>query len=78
MLVFILRDAFGRSLGHDSSATTAAFGSEVDYPVGLFDHVHVMFDHENGIAEFGEAIQNDQQFSDVIEMQTGGQLSSKI
>src|SRR5882762_5448366 len=36
------RDEFGRALGDDAAAAFAAFGAEVDDPVGLLDDVEVL------------------------------------
>jgi hypothetical protein len=48
---FDARDEFGRALGHDAAAALAAFGAEVDDPVGLFDDVEVMLNDEHGVAK---------------------------
>jgi len=46
---------FGGALRDDPPA---AFGAQVDDPVGLFDNVEVALDDEDGIPQIGEAIQN--------------------
>ena len=51
-----------RSAGHDDlAASIATFRSEVNDPIGIFDHVEVVFDDEDGIARFDEAIEDVQQ-----------------
>ena len=45
-----LRHHFRRPLGDDPPARLAAFGSEVDDPIGGLDHVQVVFDHHHRIA----------------------------
>src|SRR5713226_8574475 len=65
-------DEFGRALGDDAAAAFAAFGAEVDDPVGLLDDVEMVLDDEHGVAEINEALQNGEQFSNVVEVQAGG------
>src|SRR5580700_1511718 len=62
-------DLFGRALGDDAAAAFAAFGAEVDDPVGLFDDVEVMLDDQDGVAESDEALEDVEKFANVIEMQ---------
>ena len=42
--------------------------------VGTFHHVHVVFNHENGVALLDEGIEARQQAADVVEMETRGRL----
>ena len=65
-------DLFGRALGDDAATAFAAFGTEVDDPVGLFDDVEVMLDDEDGVAEADQALEDVEEFADVVEMQAGG------
>src|SRR5580704_3020925 len=44
------RHLFGRPLGNNFSALFAAFGAEVNDPVGVADHVEIMFDDDDGVA----------------------------
>ena len=39
-------DLFGGSGGYDFAAGAAAFGAEVDDPVGALDHVEIVLDHD--------------------------------
>src|SRR2546421_2590798 len=76
--LFGASDEFGRALGDDAAAAFAAFGAEIDDPVGLFDDVEVVFDDENGVAEVNEALQDIEQFSYVIEVQAGCWLVENV
>jgi len=40
-------------LRDDAAAAFAAFGAQVDDPVGLLDYVEVVLDDEDGVAEIG-------------------------
>src|SRR5437879_10746457 len=51
-------DELGRALGDDAAAAFAAFGAEVNDPIGLLDDVEVVLDDEHGVAEIDEALQD--------------------
>ncbi len=42
-----LGDLFGSALGDDAAAVFAAFGAEVDDPVGVADHVEIVLDDDD-------------------------------
>src|SRR3979411_1752682 len=65
------------ALRDDAASAFAAFGPEVDDPVGLLDHVHVVLDDQDCVAEIGEAIQDVEQFLDVGEMSPRSAVVSK-
>src|SRR5713226_8406086 len=71
-------DEFGRALSDDAAAAFAAFGAEVDDPVGLLDDVEVVLDDEYGIAEIDEALQDVEKFSNVVEVQAGSGLVKDV
>src|SRR6267378_930563 len=71
-------DDFGRALRDDAAAAFAAFGAEVDDPVGLFDDVEVVLDDEHGVAEIDEALQDVEQLSNVVEVEAGGWLVEDV
>src|SRR6185312_792421 len=66
------RNLFRRAGGDDAAAAGAAFGAEVDDPVGGLDDVEVVFDHHHGAAAVDQPMQHVQQLFDVVEVQTGG------
>ena len=45
-----LHNLFGRAGGKDSSPAFAAFWTEIDHPVGAFDHLKIVFNHDERIA----------------------------
>src|SRR5712692_2854983 len=71
-------DEFGRALGDDAAAALAAFGAEVDDPVGLLDDVEMVLDDQHGVAEIDEALQDVEKFSHVVEVQAGGGLVEDV
>src|SRR5438876_8234594 len=71
-------DLFGRALRDDAAAAFAAFGAEIDDPVGLFDDVEIVLNDEDGVAERDEALENVEKFADVVEVQAGGGLVENV
>jgi len=69
---FCAGDEFGRALGDDAAAAFAAFGAEINDPVGLFDDVEMVLYDEHSVAETDEALQHIEKFSHVVEVQAGG------
>src|ERR1035438_7605103 len=72
------RDLFGCALGDDAAAFSSAFGAEIEDPIGVADHVHVVLDDDNRVAEVGQAMQHVEQFADVVEVQSGGGLVEQV
>ena len=64
-------DLLRGSGGDDHAASVAAFGSEVDEPVGAFDHVEIVFDDHQGVAGISESLENGEQLPDVVEVESG-------
>ena len=71
-------DLFGRAGGDDVAAGFAAFGPEVDDPVGRLDHVEVVLDHEHRVAQVDQPAEHGQQLLDVVEVQAGGRLVEDV
>ena len=74
-----MRSRAGHHLIHAAGAehlpaALAAFGAEVDDPVGGANHVEVVLDHHQGVAGGDETAEGPQQLGDVVEMQAGGRL----
>src|SRR5580704_5089016 len=76
--LFYARDLLGRALCDDAAAFVAAFGTEVNDPVGLFDDVEMVLDNQHGVAERDEAVQHVEQFLHVVKVQPGGWLVENI
>ena len=69
---------FGRAFGHDHAALDAAFGAEVDDPVGGLDDVEIMLDHDHAVALLDEPMEDFEELADVVEMQAGGGLVQDV
>src|SRR5260370_42491513 len=61
--LFCPGDELWRALGDDAPATPAAFGAEVDDPVGLLNDVEMELDDEPGVAEIDQALQTVEKLS---------------
>ena len=60
------------TFGNDHPATFTALGSEIDDPVGRFDDVEIVFDHQHRVAVIDETVQHFKQFADVGKVQARG------
>ena len=66
------QDLLRRPGCHHAAAAFAAFGAHVDHPVGRFDHIQLMFNHNDSIAQIDQPLEHVQKPLDVVEMQAGG------
>ena len=67
----VFRDLFRRAFGDHFAAFHAAFGAEVEDPVGGLDHVQIVFDHDHGVALLDERVEDFEEFAHILEMQAG-------
>ncbi len=63
-----------RPLGHQQAAALAAFGAEVEQPVGAADHVEVVLDDDQRMPGLQQAPEGAHELGDVVEVQAGGGL----
>src|SRR6185312_17570883 len=59
---------------HQRTSADAAFGAEIDQPVGAADEVEVVLDGDDGVAGFEQAGERGEQHLDVAAVQAGGRL----
>src|SRR5688572_21267765 len=78
MAVLHLADLLRRALGDDGAAGVAAFGAHVDEPVGALYYVEVVLDHEDRVAQVGQAVEHVEEVLDVGEVQAGGRLVEDV
>ena len=72
------RDLLWGSLGHDLAAGFSALRAQVDDPIGAFDHVQVVLDHDHGIAGLHQALEQHEQVGYVGGVQAGGRLVQQV
>ena len=71
-------DLFGRAFGDEVAAAFAAFGAEVDDPVGVADDVEVVFDDDDGVTEVSKTVEDFEELADVVEVEASGGLVEEI
>ena len=69
-----LRDLLRCSSGDDLAAFVAGFRSEIDDPVGAFNHFEIVLDHDERMPGVDQSLEQLQQNRDIIEMQSGGRF----
>lgn len=75
----VARGHLARRTGHHDLATfVAAFGAQVNEPVGRFDNVQIVLNDKHGIAFVRQAVQHMQQFINVCKVKPGGGLVQNI
>ncbi len=67
-----LRDLLRGSFAQDAAARAAAFGAEVDEPVGGADDVEVVLDQEDGASIVNQALEAVEELADIVKVQAGG------
>ena len=67
-----------RAGGDDAATLFPALGTKIDHPVGRFDHVEVVLDHEQAMAGLQQLPERGEQLGDVIEMQAGRRLVEDV
>ena len=66
----LLRSAL--SYNHTAAATT--FGADIYDPVSLFDYIHVVLNHNHGVALVNQTVEHPHKNTDILKMQAGGRL----
>ena len=74
MGTLVKRDFFRRARCDDFAALFAAFRAEVDDPVGAFDDLEIVLDHDDRIARLDQALEQPDEQRDIVEMQAGGRF----
>ena len=52
------RDFFGRPLSNDLTSAGACFGTNFDQPVGGFEHVEIMLDHDDAVSAIDQSLED--------------------
>ena len=60
------------------AAAGAGLGAEVDDPVGRLDHVQVVLDHDDRVAQVHQPVEHVEQLVNVVEVQAGGRLVEEV
>src|SRR6185437_2267433 len=73
-----LRNLLRSSLGDEAAAAGAAFGPEINDPVGGFDDIEIVLDDEHGVAQIHQRLQDPKQVLDIFKVQAGCRLVEQI
>src|ERR1700691_65272 len=73
-LAGLAHDGIGRALRDDAAAAVAAFGAEVDDPIGFGHDVEIVFDDDDGVAGGDQAGQYAHELLDVGHVQAHRRL----
>src|SRR5581483_10539501 len=60
------------------AAGIPAFRTQINNPVGAFDHFQIVLDHDYGVASVAQLHEHLQQFLDIGEMQSGGRFVENV
>ena len=63
-----------RSLRHKPLAFVPGFGTEINHPIGAFDDIEVVLDHDDRVTRVNEALKDFQEHAHVVEVQAGRRL----
>ena len=74
----MLDDIFRRADDDQPAPFVARFGAHVDDPVGRLDHVQVVLDHHDRVAQVDQAVEHVEQLGQVVEVQAGGRLVEQV
>ena len=74
----VRRHVLGTARGDDLAAAVAAFGAEVDDPVGRLHDVEVVLDDDDGVALVGQFMEHLQELLHVLEVQARGGLVEDV
>src|ERR1035437_5921175 len=69
---------FGGAGNHDAAAVLAAIGPPVDDPIRSLHYIQIMLDYHHRVAQVHQALQNLEQFADIVEVQAGGRLIEQV
>src|SRR5580704_9926603 len=78
MTGFYHHDLLGGALGDDSTAAPSSFRSQIDDPVCGFNHLEVMFDHNQRISLITELQKHLKKLLNIGEMQTGSRFVQNV
>ena len=71
-------DHLRRALRDDLAPADTRLGAEIDDPVGALDHVNVVLDDDDGVAEIDEALQDFEQLPHIVEVQPRRRLVEQV
>ena len=74
----ILYQLLRRPFKQHPSPPIATFRANIDYMIGYFDHIHIMLNHQHGIASIHQFVQHHQQMPYILKVKPGCGLIQNI
>src|SRR6185312_707199 len=71
-------DLLWGALRDETAAVFAAFGAEIDEPVGVADYIEIVLNDDDGVAEIPQPMQHVEQFFDVLKVQPCCRLVEQV
>src|SRR5262249_35895386 len=71
-------DLLGRAGRNHAAAAGAAFGTEVDDPIGGLDDLEIVLDHQHRVALIDERVEDVEELAHILEMKAGGGLVQNV
>ena len=65
-------------MGNHAAAIFSTLGAQINEPVGVADHIEIVLDDDDRVAEVGEPVQDVEQLLDVVEVQAGGRFIEQV
>ena len=73
-----LGEVFRCAAAHQFSSTLTSLRPKVDHPIGSFDYIKVVLDHDHGIALVTQTMENAQKLADVVKVKAGGRFVENV
>ncbi len=67
-------DSFGRAFSDDLAAVRAGIRPDLEQPVGAFQHVEIVLDHDEAVSAIDELLQDGEQPLHVVPVQSRGRF----
>ncbi len=74
----VLDQLLWRSISDHFASSFPALRTQIDDVISRFDHLHVVFDHDDGIPPVGESVENVEQFLNICKVEARGWLIQDI
>src|SRR5438034_4540330 len=72
------RDSLRRPLCYDLSSGLTPFGTQVNYPIGGFDHIQIMLDDQQCIAGGAQFEEHFKELGDIVKVQAGRRFIENV
>ena len=59
---------------YNVSTLISTFRSEIDYIIGTFDDIHIMFNDNDTVSPANQCVESIQKFANIMEMKSGSRL----